>query len=132
MDRKHVSTDTPWEPILGYCRAMRVGSHIYVSGTTAIEFGNIIAEGDAYGQAVYILKRIEKALSDLGATLGDIVRTRIYLKDITKWKEVAKAHSEFLGVVKPTCTLVEVSKLITPGLLVEIEADAILSDTLKS
>lgn len=127
-----MSTDTPWEPILGYCRAMRVGSHIYVSGTTAIEFGNIIAEGDAYGQAVYILKRIEKALSDLGATLGDIVRTRIYLKDITKWKEVAKAHSEFLGVVKPTCTLVEVSKLITPGLLVEIEADAILSDTLKS
>lgn len=127
-----MSTDTPWEPILGYCRAMRVGSHIYVSGTTAIEFENIIAEGDAYGQTVYILKRIEKALSDLGATLGDIVRTRIYLKDITKWKEVAKAHSEFLGVVKPTCTLVEVSKLITPGLLVEIEADAILSDTSKS
>jgi enamine deaminase RidA (YjgF/YER057c/UK114 family) len=132
MERKHVSTDAPWEPILGYCCAMRIGSHIYVSGTTAIESENIIAEGDAYGQTVYILKRIEKALSDLGATLGDIVRTRIYLKDITKWKEVTKAHSDFLGVVKPTCTLVEVSKLITPGLLVEIEADAILSETSKS
>ena len=129
MDRDHVSTSTPWEPIVGYARAVRVrgaSETIYVTGTTATgEHGEIIGEGDARAQTERALANIERALAQLGASLADVVRTRIYVTDISRWEEVGRAHGKVFGAILPATTMVEVSRLIDPRMLVEIEAEAV-------
>ena len=132
MQRKTVSTGTPWEPLVGYARAVRVGTHIAVSGTTATnEAGDVVAPGDPYGQTMQAIRNIQAALRELGAELSDVVRTRIYVTDITQWEEVGRAHSVFFEGVRPATSMVEVSRLIRPDLLVEIEADAIVHGGVK-
>lgn len=124
-ERQRVSGNSPYEPIVGYCRALRVGSRVYVTGTTATdERGEVVGEGDAYAQTVQIFRNIERALAQLGATLQDIVRTRMFVTDISRWQEYGRAHGEFLGDVRPCATMVEVSRLIDPRMLIEIEVDA--------
>jgi enamine deaminase RidA (YjgF/YER057c/UK114 family) len=124
--KKHISTEAKWENIVGYSRAVRTGNIIEVSGTVASDGIKVVGENDVYLQTKYILKKIESALNQADASLNDVARTRIYIKDISKWNEVAKAHHEVFGIIKPATSMVEVSNLISPEYLVEIEATAIL------
>ena len=125
---KKISSGSPWEDIVGYSRAVRVGSIIEVAGTTAMDGELLIGNGDLYAQTIFIFKKIEKALIEAGATLGDVVRTRMFITDISKWEEAGRAHGEFFKNIKPVATMIEVSKLITDDLLIEIEVTAILEN----
>ncbi len=128
MTRKQISSGTPWESTVGYSRAVRVGDHVYVSGTSPSDvYGTTVAIGDAYGQAKFILQKIAAALAEVDANLTDVVRTRMFVTDITMWKQIGRAHAESFGSVRPAATLVEVSQLIDPDHLVEIEVDAVVS-----
>ncbi len=127
IERERYSSGTKWEPIVGYCRALRVGNQVFVTGTTATnEKGEIVGVGDAYVQTVQVIRNIERALNALGATLKDVVRTRMFVTDIARWQEYGRAHGEFFSEVRPCTTMVEVQRLIDDRMLIEIEADAII------
>jgi len=128
MSRETFSTGMPWEPIVGYSRAVRVGSQIFVSGTTATgPDGGVIGVGDPYTQTAQALRNVQRALENFGAQMHHVVRTRIYVTDIDDWQEIGRAHGEIFSRIRPATTMVQVSRLISPDMLVEIEADAVMS-----
>lgn len=129
MERKLVSSGGPWEEVVGYSRAVRVGHHVMVSGTTAAEpDGTVFGGDDAYLQAKRCFEIISKALEEAGATMNDVVRTRMFVTDITRWEDFSRAHGEWFRDTKPAATMVEVQALMTPSMLIEVEVDAIVDD----
>jgi enamine deaminase RidA (YjgF/YER057c/UK114 family) len=125
VERRKISTGSKWEPLVGYSRAIRVGNRVYVSGTTATDDrGEIVGEGDPFAQTMQALKNIQRAIEQCGATLDHVVRTRMFVTDISRWEDYGRAHGEFFKGIRPATTMVEVSKLISPTMMIEIEADA--------
>ena len=128
-DRKNICSGAPWESIVGYSRAVRIGNHVWVAGTTATaDDGRVVGVGDAAAQTHYVLQKIDRALREAGSSLRDVVRTRSFVTDISQWEAIGRVHGQYFGDIRPAATMVEVSKLIDPAHLVEIEVDAYMSE----
>ena len=128
MKRINISSGAVWEDLVGYSRAVRIGNQIEISGTTSVDGETVMGKGDLYFQTIFIFQKIEKTLTEAGASIKDVVRTRMYVTDISKWEEVGRAHSEFFKNIKPATSMIEVSRLIKPELLIEIEVTAIIQE----